>query len=313
MVRHATRKRGGNANKPLEPSSASPPAKHRKTMKYKKMQCSPHPEKNDFSCFTDDQLYKLRDRWNLRHPDVPITSESPKDIWSLLKNNLSNTCNKETCWLRQNFMTPEMSKEMLSSFAPESPATWKRDPNAWLSSLDILSVMKQYEKSYKCFEFIGPSPIDYDTIELDGVCVFEEICKFNLQQQIAHGKTKVGFIFNTDTHDKPGKHWVSLFVNIKKGFLYFFDSAGDKIPRNINKLVKNIIRQGKSLPTPIQFQFDQNYPVEHQYGNTECGIYSLYFIVHMLQDKLTAHYLKTHIITDKYVNKFRKIYFNEEL
>jgi hypothetical protein len=35
--------------------------------------------------------------------------------------------------------------------------------------------------------------------------------------------------------------------------------------------------------------------------------------VHMLEDKLTAKYLKTHIITDEYVNKFRKIYFNQDL
>ena len=67
------------------------------------------------------------------------------------------------------------------------------------------------------------------------------------------------------------------------------------------------------METPITFIFDQNYPVEHQYGTTECGIYSLYFIVHMLEDRMTSQYLKTHIITDKYVNKFRKIYFNQDL
>jgi hypothetical protein len=33
----------------------------------------------------------------------------------------------------------------------------------------------------------------------------------------------------------------------------------------------------------------------------------------MLEDKLTEHYLKTHILKDEYMNKFRKIYFNEEL
>ena len=48
-------------------------------------------------------------------------------------------------------------------------------------------------------------------------------------------------------------------------------------------------------------------------GTTECGLYSLYFIVHMLEDKLTEHYLKTHVLKDKYMEKFRKIYFNEQL
>jgi hypothetical protein len=283
------------------------------TNKYKKLKCSPKPEKNNFSCFSNPDLTKLRDRWNLRHPDVAIKTDDPKEIWTLLKQNLSNVCNKETCWLKQNFMPEHDGKELLNSFAPQSPADWKENPNKWLSSMDILNVMRQYEKAYKCFEFLGPSPIDYDTIEMDGVCVFEEICKLNLKDQIGSGKTKIGFSFNTDTHDKPGKHWISMFVNIKKGFIYFFDSAGNPIPARLKKLVKNITKQGLALNPPIKFVFDQNHPVEHQYGTTECGIYSLYFIVHMLEDKLTAKYLKTHIITDEYVNKFRKIYFNPEL
>jgi hypothetical protein len=77
--------------------------------------------------------------------------------------------------------------------------------------------------------------------------------------------------------------------------------------------VNRVIKQGEKLKPKIDFKFDQNYPVEHQYGNTECGIYSLFFIVHMLEDKITGHYLKTHILKDKYMEQFRKIYFNSDL
>jgi hypothetical protein len=79
------------------------------------------------------------------------------------------------------------------------------------------------------------------------------------------------------------------------------------------KLVKRIIDQGNNLKPKIKFDFDSNEGVEHQYGNTECGMYSLYFIVHMLEDKITSHYLKTHVLKDKYMEKFRKIYFNNSL
>ena len=74
------------------------------------------------------------------------------------------------------------------------------------------------------------------------------------------------------------------------------------------KFVKTVISQGKGLG--IDFKFDQNYPVEHQYGNTECGIYSIFFIAHMLEDTINEQYLKTHVLHDKYMSKFRKIYFN---
>jgi hypothetical protein len=34
------------------------------------------------------------------------------------------------------------------------PDEWKSDPDAWLSSDDILHVMKQYEKAYPDFKFL---------------------------------------------------------------------------------------------------------------------------------------------------------------
>ena len=51
-----------------------------KGISLKKINCSPKPkgEINDFSCYTNKSLYKLRDLWNARHPDVKITSNSPK-------------------------------------------------------------------------------------------------------------------------------------------------------------------------------------------------------------------------------------------
>lgn len=102
-----------------------------------------------------------------------------------------------------------------------------------------------------------------------------------------------------------------MFINVKKKQIFFFDSAGDPIPNQIMKFVDNIIEQGQMLRPKIIFEFDQNHPVEHQYGDTECGIYSIYFIVHMLEDKITSHYLKTHILKDEYMQNFRKVFFND--
>lgn len=286
-----------------------------KDIKLIKVNCSPKDKKemNDFSCYTDKGLYKLRDLWNARHPDTIINTNDTKEIHSQLTEYLSSVCNKESCWLKQHNAFGKVSSDMADSFAPESPAEWKKNPNEWLSSVDIMKVMRQYEKAYKCFDFIGPSPIDFDTKLMYGECVWEELCNFNLADQIKKGKTKIGIIFNTDPHDKSGQHWLSMFINIKKKKIFFFDSVGDKIPPEIMKLVNRIKSQGLALNPKLKFVFDQNYPVEHQYGNTECGIYSIFFIVHMLEDKMTEHYFKTHILKDEYMEKFRKIYFNDSL
>lgn len=281
-----------------------------------KLNCSPKGknEVKEYTCYTDADLQKLRDMWNARHPDKPINTNDSKEIWDMLKNYYANICNKESCWIRQMTKGTKMEKELLDSFSPVSPNEWKKNPNEWLSSLDIIEVMNQYEKTYKCFDFMGPSPIDYDTHKLYGECVWDELCHFNLEEQIKKGKSKIGVIFNTDPHNKGGEHWISLFINIKKGTIFFFDSAGNKIPKQIMKFVNTVTEQGRALNTnPINFTFDQNYPIEHQYHNTECGIYSLFFIIHMLEDKITGHYLKTHVLKDEYMEKFRKVFYNENL
>jgi hypothetical protein len=70
----------------------------------KPVQCSPNPKKMDFTCYSEDDLYKLRNLWNIRHPDAQIKSNDLKTIWTLLQQNLQNVCSKESCWLNQKFV-----------------------------------------------------------------------------------------------------------------------------------------------------------------------------------------------------------------
>ena len=282
-----------------------------KTIKYRKLNCSPKFNGNNgFSCYTNKSLIKIKNIWNKKYPNNKINSSNPFEIWSFLRKNYEDICDKESCWLKQIFI---QDKELLDSFAPIHPESWNSNPNEWLSSLDIERVLSQYEKAYKCFEFIGPSPIDYFEKEKNGKCVWEELCNFSLREKIMNKKTKIGIIFNLDPHYKSGSHWVSLFINIKKKYIYYFDSVGDKIPNEILKFVKCVISQGKSLNLAIAFNFDQNYPFEHQYGGTECGMYSLFFILGILKDTKDPSYFKKHKITDKEMEKYRNIYFNGKL
>ena len=101
------------------------------------------------------------------------------------------TCEKESCWLKQKLFDENIALDVKdNTFAPKAPEEWGKNPDEWLSSVEIMQVMKQYEKTYKCFEFIGPSPIDYDEHLSYGECVWEELCKFNLQNNIQRGKFK---------------------------------------------------------------------------------------------------------------------------
>ena len=281
----------------------------KKRKKFKKIQCSPKTKKQtlDFTCYTSDALHKLKKVWNARHPDEKIHSNVPREIWTTLKHKMDSTCNTEACWLRQQCIKHDIDQSLWeTTFAPVAPEEWTKKPDEWLSTIDIQKVMKQWEKSYKCFEFLGPSPIDYDKQQLFGECVWEELCKFSLESCKKRNKYKIGVIFNLDIHSKPGSHWVAMYIDLRKHIIYYFDSYGDPIPRRIRKFATKVKKQGKS--------FGEKYTVivskkRHQYGESECGMYCLYFIIQMLLDKQFSSFQKKKI-PDKKMLALRKKYFN---
>ena len=285
-----------------------------KKVSFTKVQCAPktNNEMQKFSCYSKDALLKMRDLWNKRHMDSPIESGDPKEIWTNLKNKMEDACHSEACWLKQKFMENNLNDELLTyTFAPKSPVKWKENHNTWLNSTDIEKVMKQYEHTYPCFRFIGPTPIDFDKHVYNDKCVWDDLCNFEISKFIKDGITKIGIIFNTDPHDKSGAHWISLFINLKKKFIFFFDSNGTKIPKEVKEFCNRVVSQ--ALKLDIDLKFDQNAPFVHQEGNTECGMYSLYLIVSLLQDKHTYNFFKNTKISDEAMEKMRDRYFNNDI
>ena len=266
-------------------SSSLPPKETEQSKTFTAVNCAPSPDTNavkKYSCYTTEALRKLRDLWNARHPDDKIVSEEPHEIWQQLKTQLQSTCGTETCWLKQQFAAGLDKKTLAYTFAPTSPKSWNKNPNEWLSSVEINNVMKQYEHSYPCFEFIGPSPIDFDTHLVDGQCVWEDLCEFSLEQRIKQKKFKFGIIFNTDPHDKGGSHWISLFINVRKKFILYFDSNGRPPPKEVKGFIERVREQAKTkLATELRYIENT---VAHQQGNTECGMYSLYMIISLLKE-----------------------------
>ena len=88
----------------------------------------------------------------------------------------------------------------------------------------------------------------------------------------------------------------------------------------MKKLANRIIKQGKELSTPLTLKFYENHPFEHQYSNTECGMYSLFFLITMLTNKINGKSFRNYKdkiflfkrkrISDKNMTKLRNIYFN---
>jgi hypothetical protein len=299
--------------------------KDKDTKKFKKLSCNPIVKNtiNKNTCYNKENIFKLKELWNLRHPDMLISTNDPTEIWKFLKNTFKNVCNNEQCWLKQEFSKNKIDSGTRSYiFAPRAPSSWNININEWLSNIDIMNVMQNYEKIHKNFKFIGPSPIDFDKRIYENKCVWNELCDFKLTDYISKNIDKIGIVFNTDPHNKPGQHWISLFINLNpnidnvKPYIFFFDSAGDKIPIEIenlkNRIVDMAINYKKDKYTNgITLEFIQNHPLEHQKSNTECGMYCLFFILKQLYGKPPEYFLdKNRLITDERMEAYRNKYFN---
>lgn len=306
--------------------------KTRRKISKSQIRCGPYTSKHGRvakdTCLTPDLMIRVRDAYNETHtePGRKITSDDPQEIWRILKTRVQfcNQDGEEMCWMstiEDDALKRDIKKYV---YAPHAPKEWKQNPNEWLSNFDILNVMRQYEYTYPQFKFFGPSPIDFDARPDNNQCVESEICNFNLGQLLKSGKTQYGFVFNLDEHDEPGSHWVSMFVDVGNKFIYFFDSASLNIPEEVEKLVERIEMQGKAHNPPIEFKRMQN-AVEHQMGNTECGVYSLFFLITMLTGKLyktmggnlrnvsieeRLELFTKRKITDSMMERYRRVYYN---
>lgn len=289
------------------------------------------------TCITEDLLKKLVSHHDIQHKDHSLRGEDKAPIEVLQHIRQENTkCHKkdgnktsqDECLLKDTGMR---SNEVKQIFAPKQD--WKT-PNEWLSNFDIEKVMDQYHQTFPEFRFFGPVPIDFDEPD---VCrrSGDNLCRFHLKQELAKGKTKFGFIFNLDFEKGPGTHWVSMYYdsNPADPLLYYFDSGGksntppDRF-RRIRDLAENIIQQARNIPSFKPPVFECN-KIGHQQGNTECGVYSLFFIVTALTrkldysdnlklstDEIRALFNgdevngKKETITDEQMSHFRRVFFS---
>lgn len=294
------------------------------TRSWRKLNCAPavHDKTiNSNTCFTPETLLQIRDAYNKNHSSKEqILDTTPSKIQRTLLRRLKQ-CDTEACWLDE-IQDPSVKYKLRHLlFAPTHPKEWIKYPNAWLSNFDIAAVLHQYEISHPHFKLLGPSAIDYNArpVEYGGQCVWNDLCELSLAELLSKGKQKLGISLNLDKHDQGGTHWVSMFVDIPEKTVFYYDSACHPVPIQVVELSNTIKEQGKQLTPPIDFTYIEN-KYTHQRTNTECGMYSLFFIITMLtndteqkrgmtMDEKIALFTKRRI-PDKYVAQYRQIYFN---
>lgn len=204
-------------------------------------------------------------------------------------------------------------------FMPEKPQGWYKQPNKWLSNYDIENVMQKFEecKRYK-YKFLGVFPIDFSVMAQNGTCIYSHFCKLNIKELIQKKISYIGLITNLDKHDEPGSHWTSTFMVIddtKPTYgIYYYDSVGNGIPKYLIGFIKSIQKQCNNINPNKKIQIYIN-KKQHQFKNTECGMFSMIFQIRWLNKHIVKKNKTSmkEIISNPFIDDIHMLKLRDEL
>lgn len=260
-------------------------------------------------------------------PEKKVCSSG--DIASLVKTfkkEKETKCESEYCLVkskdfkefarRKNISDSEL-KENEGNFKIEGP----RNSLALLNNFHIDDTLKNWAKE---FDFFFPCPfamMDFETTKEPFSTIFipyvyEGEYTLNLgEKEIKRKNTCFGCVINTDVSTGGGKHWTCAFVDMRDPNLVtveYFNSVPNPPRKPINRWLE---KTKKELMTPYKnfkgFPVVKSIPVvsvDHQQNDSECGVYSLYYIRRRLEGT-SYKYFQGLPIHDENISEFRKYLF----
>jgi len=205
-----------------------------------------------------------------------------------------------------------------TAFRPEHPETWLKSPREWLSDRDIEEVLRQYERHLgdrKHFRFVGVFPSDFGAPTASSssssstaasslrTCVSQKMCDTTVRQMIDDGVHVIGIVFNSDPHDAGGRHWSSCYIGIDPSSnrygAHYYDSVAHGPMPGMMRFMRRIKLEADEagLSSKKEFVIRSN-TVRKQFKNTECGVYSIIFILMCLQTDLSFDDICAHAMHD---------------
>ena len=274
------------------------------------------------TCLTPEELVVIAKQYNesaeKRIPATLIASDKAAsgELYAALAERIGG---KDVDWFKQPWLrsAPGVSKRLIqSAFRPEMPRAWLANSRAWLSTDDIDRVMRQYEEQYPSFKFLGTFPIDFDTRTLFGRrCIADEMCNLSVKRlNDVEQKTQFGAVLNLDKHNQRGSHWVAVYgtsdASSPNFGVHYFDSVGRKAPAEVARFQARIASQiaalsGKDIAdVPITTRVEKR-----QFKNTECGVFSMYFLVCCMSGKMTVKDIVHAMGSDDLIHRLRFVFF----
>ncbi len=251
-----------------------------------KSECAPHLRKAGARhvCSTAESITQLR-KW------LKTNTADPVEVVEAAKEHTG--CDSESCLYKK---IQVLNKDDLGDrFAAQGP--W--NSTTWLSNDHIDQVLEQWRIKFPKFYHVPFQMRDF--AKTGG-----ELTRVNWRE-VAGEYTSLGCILNTDTSRGTGEHWVAFYVDFVNRTVEYFDSAGHKPHPEFSSFVVDTAHRLSEV-TGKRYTDQLVTRVEHQQGNTECGVYSLYYIISRLNG-VPYKAFEYGKIDDNMMVEFRKLLF----
>jgi hypothetical protein len=270
---------------------------------------APMDKKIDMDCIENlesiqrdwNTLQVLVKTWNDTHSSTLQITKFPidliKNVWLILQDTFQPICSIKTgikgeqdiCWMDK--LNSEIHKKNPELFYVMKKFVFKprgtKEQFGWLSTTNIEDVMKQYEVLYPNFKFLDCVPSDHYKLN-----PHEKPWKKIKENE------KSAIVFNLDKTSGPGTHWVAIFFqHTSQGLqVEYFDSTAHKPSGFIKNFIDEVIHHFKATLVYNKFH--------HQKKDTECGVYSLFYIQKRLQGATFEDFQKKRL-SDELMNAYR--------
>lgn len=266
-------------------------------------------------CSTKETVQAMEKHLKKKNIDTTML-KTAKDIVKTIKQDLK--CNTEECVLKDpNFVKEEIRdiiKESLDRIKPEGPANSTR----LLNNENIDNVLKKltkrhqgfYHMNFQMIDFAGEKDSSGEWVIKKGHKIYPtELGIIDMANDVVgKGYKTFAVVMNTDVRTGGGIHWFSLFCDFRTipFTVEYFNSSGNKPVKQIQdwmiKTEENLKVAGHNTTSVILSG------LIHQQSETECGLYSLYYIWNRLNGVPSDNFqLKK--VPDKMMYKFRKMCF----
>jgi hypothetical protein len=251
------------------------------------------------SVFDEEEIERLRSVYNKENSkEKPIPAGNAEVTWRELQSRLRDKCHTG----RAECIVASLLRR------PKAPKEWSVNRYEWLSSDDIDAIEKNYMELFADYYYVATVPIDFDLKSETQKCLVSALCSLKLKDIYDNGKQRIGIVINTDPHDGPGQHWVAVFCDIRPELEYprvtYFDSYANKPEPEIKTLMKRWKEQWDKTGIHKNGMKMTYNKTRHQYKDSECGMYCLYFHYACLMNLPMNER-----IPDDVINAFRNLLF----